>query len=102
MRYGKELFNHLKTKWTPPRSWTQSDLERPNPPHFDYIILDFNESVHFDPEDSNQSSSIILGLRLAWVFFIKGSNRTFRTFRYEALENARLFELGPVIESIRG
>lgn len=94
-RYGIELFNYLQTKWAPPTSWTSL------PPHFEYIILDFGNEVVLDSQDPTASSSIILGLRLAWAFFIKRYDISFADFRMEALKSRELFQLGPVITRIR-
>jgi len=65
-RYGRELFNFLQQKWIPPNEWIKNNSK----PHFEYILLDFSNGVFLDIDDQKLPSAIIIGLRLAYIFFV--------------------------------
>jgi len=96
-RYGKEIFRHIQKHWVTPDLWKKFE-----DPHFEYIILDFGNDVRLDKNDQLLSTATILGLRLAWTFFVKGSNEmSFMTFRSEAIKYEQYFQFETVVTAIR-
>ncbi|CAG8541511.1 970_t:CDS:2 [Funneliformis mosseae] len=96
-RLGLEVFNILQHHWTPPTEWSSNGSV-----HTKYLRLDFGNDVILDVYDYDISASIIIGIRMAYEFFIKGKyDIQFREFRHEALKNKDNFNIDFVITAIR-
>ncbi|CAJ0752763.1 19615_t:CDS:2, partial [Entrophospora sp. SA101] len=96
-RLGLEVFNILQHHWTLPTEWSSNGSV-----HTKYLRLDFGNDVILDVYDYDISASIIIGIRMAYEFFIKGKyDIQFREFRHEALKNKDNFNIDFVITAIR-
>ncbi|CAG8638705.1 3544_t:CDS:2, partial [Paraglomus occultum] len=62
---GQELFKCIKEVWVPPH-WQKLMV------HFEYIHMDFGNGIQLDTYDMDLSATIIIGLWITYVFFIKG------------------------------
>ncbi|KAF0446450.1 crinkler family protein [Gigaspora margarita] len=97
-RYGQELFDFLQTKWTLPVQWTTNGYR----PHFEYLYLDFGGSIQLDEYDYRLAANEIIGLRIAYEFFVaKNYRMPFGSFRILALPYVRFFIIDVVLENIR-
>ncbi|GBC33571.2 uncharacterized protein OCT59_007697 [Rhizophagus irregularis] len=95
-RYGVELFNCLDKEWK---------ISKGQKPYMLYMLLDFSNSYALDEyeiqEDMKIASEIILGLRLAYYFFVKKKYvMSFAMFSTKANEYKHIFKLDNVLAHI--
>ncbi|CAB4442619.1 unnamed protein product [Rhizophagus irregularis] len=64
-RWGYEFFNCVKKDWSPPPSWGK--------PEYLYLLLDFVSGVRLSSFDKDVDAATILGLRVAFDYFVIGS-----------------------------
>jgi hypothetical protein len=94
-RCGEEVYRALD-HWLPPEEWSLPM------PYLMYLLLDFSNGLKLDQYDQNLSSSVILGLRIAFAFFVRRKHRmSFEAFRLKARSYFDFFGIGPVIDGIR-
>ncbi|CAG8655067.1 2737_t:CDS:2, partial [Paraglomus occultum] len=94
-RMGQELFKYIKEVWVPPH-WQKPIV------HFEYIRMDFGNGIQLDTYDMDLSATVIIGLRIAYVFFIEGKyDMQFVTFRDRVMRYVDMFKIANVFESIR-
>lgn len=75
-RFGEELFNHLKQHWVPPSPWTSTNT------HLEYLHMDFGNGIQLEKEDKDLTPTVIIGLRIAYCFFVEGKyDMKFAVFR---------------------
>ncbi|GES83639.1 hypothetical protein GLOIN_2v414785 [Rhizophagus clarus] len=94
-RYGDELFKHLKNNqnWVPP--------EWKNNLHIESLYLDFGSGCKLDSYDDDLSPEVIIGLRIAFVFFIESKyDMKFVTFCDRVLKYKDVFKISNVFEFI--
>ncbi|RUS17051.1 hypothetical protein BC937DRAFT_90486 [Endogone sp. FLAS-F59071] len=97
-RYGQEVYRYLEEQWIPPPEWVTDDI----PPHLEYILLDFIDGLVLDEFDNQLTPSIILGIRMAYVFYVQRQYMmTFKVFRAGAMNYKDYFLTGLVINGIR-
>ncbi|CAB5394946.1 unnamed protein product [Rhizophagus irregularis] len=78
-RFGIELFDYIKQNWEPPEEW--GDV------HFEYLYMNFGNGFYLSGYDSELKLEVILGLWIAYAFFIeKKYDTTFQVFRSRALQ----------------
>ncbi|CAB4384734.1 unnamed protein product [Rhizophagus irregularis] len=73
-RYGDELFKHLKNNqdWVPFK-WKNN--------HIEGLYIDFSDDCQLDSYDDELTQTVIISLRIAFVFYIKGKYQMkFKTF----------------------
>ncbi|GES96875.1 hypothetical protein GLOIN_2v1729495 [Rhizophagus clarus] len=95
-RYGIELFDWLDKEWEPSKG---------QKPYMLYMLLDFSNGYALDEYeiqgDMKIASEIILGLRLAYYFFVNEKYvMSFEMFRIKANEYKHLFKLDNVLAHI--
>ncbi|CAG8476378.1 14477_t:CDS:2 [Dentiscutata erythropus] len=94
-RFGQELFDFIQTRGVIP---TVNNRR----PHFKYLHLDFGSSIKLDKFDYQLSTTVIIGLRIAYEFFIARKYEIeFQLFRERALPYIDTFKVESVFESIR-
>jgi hypothetical protein len=94
-RYGDELFKYLKNdqSWVP--SWWKDNL------HIESLYVDFGNGCQLDLYDDHLSPTIIIGLRIAYVFFIENKyDMKFETFRRLVWEYREIFNISGVFDFI--
>ncbi|CAG8637471.1 10234_t:CDS:2, partial [Paraglomus occultum] len=97
-RYGQELFGTLQSKLSPAAQEKGFDFS----PCYYYMLLDFSNGVSLGLEEEKLSPEIILGLRLAYSYFIQGKyQEQFPEFRFKALNYFGYFTITNVIIAIR-
>ncbi|CAG8508035.1 3411_t:CDS:2 [Ambispora gerdemannii] len=90
-RLGKEVFNNI-----------QISDRLPFQPHFEYLYVDFWNGIQLDQYDENLDDSVIIGLRIAYKFFILGKyNLGFQAFRQLAEPYVKFLTIEAVFTSIR-
>ncbi|UZO08772.1 uncharacterized protein OCT59_029023 [Rhizophagus irregularis] len=95
-RYGVELFNCLDKEWK---------ISKGQKPYMLYMLLDFSNGYALDEYeiqgDMKIASEIILGLRLAYYFFVKKKYvMSFAMFSTKANEYKHIFKLDNVLAHI--
>lgn len=103
-RFGKELFSVLKDNWIDPYYTDLQPLRwRKDNIRFHYIYMDFGDGIQLQEMDNDISDpSIIIGLRIAYCYFVKGSKRmSFDTFRILVKAHNDLFRIGSVFDAIK-
>lgn len=91
-RFGQGLYNHLQSHLKVPE-WKQ--------PHFEYLYLDFGNGIKLDKYDGDFSAMVIIGLRIAYTFFVDGQyHMPFVNFRDRAMPHAELFKVANVLNYI--
>ncbi|CAG8607148.1 9321_t:CDS:2 [Paraglomus brasilianum] len=82
---------------SPPAKWTVDSQ-----PHFEYIYLDFGNSCALENEDYNLNPAVLIGLRVAYAYFICGKyEMSFGQFQMRATPCIEMFNIGDVFTSIR-
>ncbi|CAG8548877.1 9798_t:CDS:2 [Funneliformis mosseae] len=94
-RWRNEFFNSVKKDWSPPPSWEK--------PEYLYLLLDFVTGSCLCDLDINLTASIILGLRIAYHYFVRRDGRimSFETFQVRACHFFKHFRINVVLESIQ-
>ncbi|RUS13306.1 hypothetical protein BC937DRAFT_95526 [Endogone sp. FLAS-F59071] len=99
-RYGLELFHHLQKKWKAPPQWENGGNVK-----FLYALFDFSNGVPLDSWDRRLDATTILGLRLAYIYFVRGKYKEnfaeFRNYVMKINSYDHIFSLSPVIAGIR-
>ncbi|CAG8640802.1 9843_t:CDS:2, partial [Paraglomus occultum] len=96
-RWGEELFDYIQNYWVPPAEWTVDSW-----PHFEYICLDFGNSINLKDQDHNLDPAVLIGLQVAFAYFIHGKyEMSFGQFRMRARSCIEMFNVGDVFTSIR-
>ncbi|PKB94397.1 hypothetical protein RhiirA5_479173, partial [Rhizophagus irregularis] len=95
-RYGVELFNCLDKEWK---------ISKGQKPYMLYMLLDFSNGYALDEYeiqgDMKIASEIILGLRLAYYFFVKKKYvMSFAMFSTKANEYKHIFKLDNILTHI--
>ncbi|CAG8582460.1 13754_t:CDS:2 [Acaulospora morrowiae] len=94
-RFGQELFKHLEgsqNDWVP-SEWTNLQLKD--------LYLDFGNGCRLDSYDDELTPTVIIGLRIAYVFFIERKyDMKFITFRDRVWEYRENFKIPNVFECI--
>nr|CAG8493793.1 670_t:CDS:2 [Entrophospora candida] len=97
-RFGRELFDFIQTRWVLPTQWTTNNCQ----PHFEYLYLDFGNSIKLDEYDYQLSTTVIIGLRIAYEFFVAGKYEVgFQLFRDQAWPYINIFKVENVFVSLR-
>ncbi|GBC05179.1 hypothetical protein RclHR1_06080008 [Rhizophagus clarus] len=94
-RFGSEIFKHLKDNqnWAPP-AW-KNNLQLEN------LYVDFGNGCRLDSYDDELTPTVIIGLRIAYVFFIEGKyTMRFETFRDRVWKYKDIFKISNVFECI--
>ncbi|GBB87908.1 hypothetical protein RclHR1_01440023 [Rhizophagus clarus] len=94
-RYGDELLKYLKNdqSWVP--SWWKDNL------HIESLYIDFGNGCQLDLYDDHLNPTIIIGLRIAYVFFIENKyDMKFETFRRLVWEYREIFNISGVFDFI--
>ncbi|CAG8568554.1 4978_t:CDS:2 [Funneliformis caledonium] len=81
--------------WSPPSSWEK--------PEYHYLLLDFITGSRLCDLDINLTASIILGLRIAYHYFVRRDGRimSFEAFQVRAYDFLKHFRINVVLKSIR-
>ncbi|PKY47590.1 hypothetical protein RhiirA4_522912 [Rhizophagus irregularis] len=94
-RYGDELFKHLENN----QNWVPSEWK--NNLHIGGLYLDFGNGCQLDSYDDELTPTIIIGLRIAFAFFIERRYRMkFVTFRRLIWEYRDIFTISDVFDNI--
>ncbi|RGB42790.1 hypothetical protein C1646_785098 [Rhizophagus diaphanus] len=94
-RYGEELFKHLENN----QNWVPSEWK--NNLHIIGLYLDFGNDCQLDLYDDELTPSVIIGLRIAFTFFIERKYKMkFETFRRLIWEYRDIFIISDVFLSI--
>ncbi|CAG8515823.1 7631_t:CDS:2 [Funneliformis mosseae] len=97
-QFGEELFNNIQSDWILPVEWIIDGRK----PYFEYIYLDFSNDINLKNENCELDSTVIIGLRIAFTFFIKRKyDIVFEAFRALAKLYIKIFNISMVFESIR-
>jgi hypothetical protein len=94
-RFGQEIFKRLENKqnWVPPEWEDNLQLKR--------LYLDFGNGCQLDLYDDELAPTVIIGLRIAYVFFIeKKYIMKFETFRDRVWEHRDIFKISNVFNCI--
>ncbi|PKY56726.1 hypothetical protein RhiirA4_448817 [Rhizophagus irregularis] len=94
-RFGQEIFKHLENgqNWVPPEWKNNLQLQS--------LYLDFGNGCKLDSYDDQLTPTVIIGLRIAYVFFIeKKYIMKFETFRGLVWEYREIFNMSNVFVSI--
>ncbi|GBB83569.1 hypothetical protein RclHR1_10260012, partial [Rhizophagus clarus] len=94
-RFGSEIFKYLENNqnWAPP-AW-KNNLQLEN------LYVDFGNGCQLDSYDDELTPTIIIGLRIAYVFFIEGKyTMKFETFRDRVWKYKDIFKISNVFECI--
>jgi hypothetical protein len=69
--------------------------------HIRRLYIDFGNSCHLNSYDDELAPTVIIGLRIAYVFFVEGKyNMTFEIFRGRVLKYNKYFKISNVFECI--
>ncbi|CAG8575804.1 3876_t:CDS:2 [Acaulospora morrowiae] len=94
-RFGQELFKHMENNqndWVP-SEWTDIQLKD--------LYLDFGNNCRLDSYDDELTPTVIIGLRIAYVFFIESKyNMKFETFRDQVWKHRDIFKISNVFNCI--
>ncbi|GBC48487.2 hypothetical protein GLOIN_2v1656427 [Rhizophagus irregularis DAOM 181602=DAOM 197198] len=94
-RYGEELFKHLENN----QNWVPSEWK--NNLHIVGLYLDFGNGCQLDSYDDELTPTVIIGLRIAFTFFIERKYKMkFETFRRLIWEYRDIFMISNVFLSI--
>ncbi|PKY51439.1 hypothetical protein RhiirA4_468482 [Rhizophagus irregularis] len=94
-RYGEELFKHLENN----QNWVPSEWK--NNLHIVGLYLDFGNGCQLDSYDDELTPTVIIGLRIAFTFFIERKYKMkFETFRRLIWEYRDIFMISDVFLSI--
>ncbi|GBB93766.1 hypothetical protein RclHR1_22280002 [Rhizophagus clarus] len=94
-RFGQEIFKHLENgqNWVPPEWKNNLQLKG--------LYLDFGNGCRLDSYDDELAPTVIIGLRIAYVFFIERKYiMKFETFRRLVWEYREIFNISDVFVSI--
>ncbi|CAB4442717.1 unnamed protein product [Rhizophagus irregularis] len=96
-RWGYEFFNCVKKDWSPPPSWGK--------PEYLYLLLDFVSGVRLSSFDKDVDAATILGLRVAFDYFARGTRRErqilFEEFFILVKPYIQFFRIGSVLNYIQ-
>ncbi|RGB42311.1 hypothetical protein C1646_662393 [Rhizophagus diaphanus] len=93
-RYGDELFKHLENN----QYWVPSEWKNN---HIESLYIDFGNDCKLNSYDDELTPTLIIGLRIAFVFYIKGKYQMkFETFRRLIGKYCVIFTISDVFESI--
>src|ERR1051325_1828341 len=97
-RFGQDLFDHVKKNLDIPEIW--SDLFDV---HYEYLYIDFGNGFALDELDYNLTPDVIIGLRIAYAFYIEREyDVKFSEFRRAATrQDKHLFGIDTVIQMCR-
>ncbi|PKY56061.1 hypothetical protein RhiirA4_476055 [Rhizophagus irregularis] len=94
-RYGVELFKQLENN----QNWVPSEWK--NNLHIGGLYLDFSNGCQLDSYDDELTPTVIIGLQIAFAFFIERKYRMkFVTFRRLIWEYRDIFTIPDVFDSI--
>ena len=93
-RWGNEFFNSVKKDWSPPTSWEK--------PEYLYLLLDFVNGVRLSSFDKDLEASTILGLRVAFDYFVCGKRKiSFQEFKILVKPYINFFGIELVLSHIQ-
>jgi hypothetical protein len=93
-----ELYNYITQEWK--TIWDGWDKTPKWDVHFEYLYMNFKNSLYLEDKESELTSSVIFGLRIAYAFFIeKNYDMSFPVFRTKVLTYGKnIFSVEPVID----
>ncbi|CAI2197587.1 8777_t:CDS:2, partial [Funneliformis geosporum] len=93
-RWGNEFFNSVKKDWSSPPSWEK--------PGYLYLFLDFINGVRLSSFDKNLEASTILGLRVAFDYFVCRKRKiSFQEFKILVEPYIKFFGIELVLSHIK-
>ncbi|PKY62831.1 hypothetical protein RhiirA4_490071 [Rhizophagus irregularis] len=94
-RFGSEIFKYLENN----QNWVPSEWE--NNLQLISLYLDFGNGCKLDSYDDELTPTVIIGLRIAYLFFIDGKyTMKFEAFRRLVWEYREIFNISEVFASI--